>query len=434
MQIEITPAGERPARVAILTTYYAPVIGGAESSAARLASYLTQRGHEVMVITKRTSVDHPEHDCVDGISVWRRPPIGPRKAFGKWAWLPWAATALSAAKDRYDVVVVVDQRAAELAAIWARLRHGVPLVYHPQVDGTLNGRHPLKRGTKAMIHRWLSWPIRQANRCADAIACLSGAIIAEGRELGIPADRLHYLPNAIDTSRFRPLRAPARLAARQAFGVGADTVAYSFVGRLSREKGVRELLQAWHQAGVPNAHLLVGGPDMQDHPWNEGPWARDFVREHGLSTTVTFLGSLTPDDVARVHGAADVAVLPSHFEAQGLAAVEAMATGRPIIASDVGGVPEFVVHEHNGLLVPPHDVPALAAAMRRMAESPALRDQWGAEARTTALTFAEDVVLERYAQLIDLLAFGHPPRPKSARGRLASVMLVHPEWFNGPLW
>ena len=101
-----------------------------------------------------------------------------------------------------------------------------------------------------------------------------------------------------------------------------------------------DLMQAWDRLRPANAVLLVAGPDMTDHPWNEGPAAREFVERHNLSASVRFLGSIA--DVAPLLRAADVVIQPSHFEALGLSAVEALASGVPVVASAVGGLLDFV--------------------------------------------------------------------------------------------
>lgn len=392
------------ARVLLVSTYYAPVIGGAEAGAARLARYLHRRGHALLVLTRRTRPDTPEYETMDGVDIWRRPPIGPRTSIGKWLWLPWELSGLSAVRDRYDVIVVVDQRASGLPALVARWRFGTPVVFQPQVQGTLDGRHPQKTGAASTINQWLTWPVRWMYGRADAIACIATSIIGEGRALGVPASRLHYLPNPVDTRAFRPLAPAERAEARAALGFTVDDIVFTYVGRLSREKGIRDLLLAWRRAGLTGCRLMVVGPDMKDHPWNEGPWSRAFVEAEGLSASVTFLGPLSHAEIARLHGAADVAVLPSHFEAHPVSAIEAMAAGRPIIASNVGGVPDFVVNGQNGLLVPPQDQAALVAALTRMAGDADARAQWGVAARQAAEAFGEEVVLERFAELIDSLA------------------------------
>lgn len=393
----------RHARVILLSTYYAPVIGGAEAGASRLATYLRRRGHDVLVITRRTHHDHPEHDVIDDVKIWRRPPVSPRTAIGKWRWLPSAVRAVAAVHHDYDVIAVVDQRATGLSALWARRRFGLPVVFQPQVQGTLDGRHPQKTGWVSTLHQWLTWPLRRAYGQADAIACIAQSIVREGRALGVPESRLHYIPNPVDTRVFRPLGAEERAEARAAFGLAPDDIAFTYVGRLSREKGIRNLLIAWRRAELSGCRLMVVGPDMKDHPWDEGPWARAYVREQGLSDSVTFLGPLPHATIARLQGAADVAVLPSHFEAHPVAAVEAMAAGRPIIASNVGGVPDFVVDGRNGLLVPAQDETALIAALTRMAHDAEARAQWSAAAADTGRQFSEDIVLERFAALLDSL-------------------------------
>ncbi len=103
------------------------------------------------------------------------------------------------------------------------------------------------------------------------------------------------------------------------------------------------------------------------------------VRTLGLDANVRFLGRV--DDVASVLAAADVLVMPSRQEGLGVAALEAMAAGLPVIASRVGGLPEAVVDGATGLLVPPADVPALAAAIARLAADRALARRLGAAGR-----------------------------------------------------
>jgi glycosyltransferase involved in cell wall biosynthesis len=203
----------------------------------------------------------------------------------------------------------------------------------------------------------------------------------------------------VDTRRFAPAAPDERRALRERLGFPVDAVLAVFVGRLSKEKGVMELLRAWADAR-PAASLAVVGPPMTDHPWDVSAEARTLVEREGLADSVQFLGGQPPDVVAAWLRIADFAVQPSHFEAMGLAAAEAMAAGVPVIASDIGGYRDFVVDGENGLLVPPHDVAALAGALTRMAADASLRVRLGAAARTAALQFDEQIVLERFAELL----------------------------------
>jgi glycogen(starch) synthase len=142
---------------------------------------------------------------------------------------------------------------------------------------------------------------------------------------------------------------------------------------------------------------------MDGHPWNVGPAAREFVDRHGLATSVRFLGSV--GDVASLLRVADVAIQPSHFEALGLSAIEALASGVPVVASAVGGLLDFIVDGGNGLLCPPRDPSALARAIRTIVEDEGLRRRLAACARASVLAeYDEAVVSERFGVLLRQLA------------------------------
>jgi glycosyltransferase involved in cell wall biosynthesis len=395
----------RAIRIVLVSTYYRPVIGGAETSSERLALYLRRRGHHVEVITKRTAVDLPSREVIDGIDVHRLAPTGARSAAGKWLWLPWLFAALM--RSQYDIICVNDQRGSGLAA-WAaaRLRRKA-LVIQPQTEGSLSGRHPAQSGVVAALNRAVTLPIRFVYGRADAISGISRSILDEARALGVEEARLHYMPNPFSASAFAPLDPQQRTAVRESLGWSPGDLVFLFTGRLSLEKGLKDLLTAWPGAAAPHWRLVLAGPAMPGHPWDLGAWIAGFVREHRLEQRVTTLGACTPERLARIMASADVAVLPSHFEAQGLAAVEAMACGLPIVATNVGGLPDFVVDGVNGLLVPPHDPRALGAALQKIdgiLTHPDRRREWSMAARAAVLPFDQDAVLGRFAGVLEDLA------------------------------
>jgi glycosyltransferase involved in cell wall biosynthesis len=141
---------------------------------------------------------------------------------------------------------------------------------------------------------------------------------------------------------------------------------------------------------------------MDGHPWNVGPDARAFAERHRLGSTTRFLGSVA--DVAPLLRAADVVVQPSHFEAQGLSALEALASGVPVVASAVGGLLDFVTLE-NGVLTPPHSSAALADSLRAIVSDAALRARLADRARASVIAeYDEQVVFSRFAALLRQLA------------------------------
>ena len=377
-------------RVVVLTTYFRPVVGGVESNAERLARFLHANGFGVRVLTKRISRSLPDEEDMDGVPVERIGPFGERSASGKWQLLPSLLYWLIRHAASYDVVCCVDYRGVGIAAIAARAVTGRRVVLQAQTPGGL-------------VQRPLASPVIAVYRLADAVACISHALEDEARAAGVPADRVHFLPNAVDMKRFRPASTDEQRALRRQLDISSGTIVCLFVGRLSREKGLMDLMGAWNLVRPANAVLLVAGPDMVDHPWNEGPAARAYVEQQGLGASVRFLGSIA--DVAPLLRAADVVVQPSHFEAQGLSAVEALATGVPVIASGVGGLLDFVIDGDNGKLCPPRDPEALAAAIRTMVTDDAFRRHTTAEARASVLEqYDEQTVFSRFADLLRQLA------------------------------
>jgi glycosyltransferase involved in cell wall biosynthesis len=397
----------RPA-VVIATTFYRPVLGGAEAAAERLAVYLVRRGHRVTVLTKRTAVAHPATETIDGIAIARLPPVGERTGAGKWRFVPSLYRALLDHRDA-GVVCCIDYRAIGLSALTARRRTGVPVIFQAQTDGVISGARMrawfehVGANPQGPTARLITWPIRAVYGRADAIACISRGIEQETLAEGVPRERVHYLPNPIDTRAFSPVTSDIRTQIRDSLGVARDAVLATFVGRLSREKGVLELVRAWMNAR-PAAELVLIGPAMTDHPWDVSREARRLVTEHGLDGSVRFIGGQSTTSVAAWLRASDFSIQPSHFEAMGLAAAEAMAVGVPVIASDIGGYRDFIQHEQNGLLVAPHDIDGLASAIQRLIGSAELRARLGREARVTAEQFDERIVLGRFAELIDRLA------------------------------
>ena len=396
--------------VAIVTTYYRPVLGGAESAAEHLATYLVRRGHEVLVVTKRTSTEHPREETRDGVRIIRTPPLGARRASGKWFAIPWIVQALLRHRSHFRVICCVDFRGIGIAALIAGHWTGSPVIFHAQTEGALSGARLVTAlgsvgvAPHGSLARVATWPIRAVYGRARAILCISRSIEREALACGIPRDRVAYVPNPVDAARFTAVPSGERPALRRSLGLPVDATIAVYVGRLSREKGVMDLVEAWSGLNVPNTLLLVVGPDMTGNPWDVGPAARALVADRGIGASVRFVGGQPSESIAKWLQCADLAVQPSHFEAFGMSAAEAMAVGLPVIASDVGGLRDFVKGGVNGLLVPPHDPPALREALRRLLTDAPLRQRLGQAAVATGRSFDEHIVLEMFATRIDQLA------------------------------
>jgi glycosyltransferase involved in cell wall biosynthesis len=303
----------------------------------------------------------------------------------------------------YDVVCVIDYRGVGIPPILSRVITGRPVLVQGQVTGVLSGTvEQLTVKPEPMMVRALKWLPRMVYRRADAIACISSVLEDEAVKSGVPRERVHLLPNAVDMRRFRPPTLEERSARRRALNVGADEIVCLFVGRLSLEKGLMDLLEAWRLAQPADGVLVIAGPDMVNNAWDAGPSARAFVHRHQLGGSVKFIGASS--DVPAILQAADVLVQPSHFEAQGLSAVEALACGVPVIATAVGGLKDFVVDGVNGRLVSPRDPAALSAAIRELVLNRQLRERLAASARPSVERYDERVIFSEMVELLTRLA------------------------------
>jgi glycosyltransferase involved in cell wall biosynthesis len=170
-----------------------------------------------------------------------------------------------------------------------------------------------------------------------------------------------------------------RNAARNRLGFNSDKVLVLFAGQIVQHKGVADLINAWQLLSDTcrrQVEILVIGEDLQ----KQGEYRRameSLAKEIGCPAR--FLGFQR--NMAEWQMAADIAVVPSHVEPLGLVVMEAMAHGLPVVGSDVGGIPEMIVHGETGLLVSPRDPKSLASALERLINCPQERRRLGEAGR-----------------------------------------------------
>jgi glycosyltransferase involved in cell wall biosynthesis len=202
----------------------------------------------------------------------------------------------------------------------------------------------------------------EINRLIVVSRAIDQKVVDEGRT---ETERV-LIYNGVDLERFDHQEPCCTL--REEYGMEPEAQIVGVVGRLELEKGHPTLLEAWPLVleQVPGAYLLIVGEGSRQDALHQ------IAREQGIERHVVFTGRR--DDIPAVTAALDVAVLPSYREAQGLTILEAMAMSRPVVASNVGGIPEMIEDGVSGLLVPPHDPPALADAIARLLKNHQLAD------------------------------------------------------------
>jgi glycosyltransferase involved in cell wall biosynthesis len=214
------------------------------------------------------------------------------------------------------------------------------------------------------------------NRAVDAVIAISQGVRAALLQAGVHADRIRVVPSGVDPPTLAATPA-ARTTTRTAWGAADGDVVVMLPGVLEPRKGHTVLLAA-------AARLASAAPAIRYVFCGDGT-QRDALRTAAAPVTdaVRFAGF--QGDMAPCFAAADVVVLPSLKEGLGVAALEAMAAGRPVVASRVGGLAEAVADGETGLLVPPGDDEALAAAIHRLARDPAMRARLGEAGRARVL-------------------------------------------------
>jgi N-acetyl-alpha-D-glucosaminyl L-malate synthase BshA len=367
-------------------------LGGSGVVASELGALLAARGHHVRFI----GAEPPPrfHASAPRVSFHRVPATAPPPVESSAYAFELAAAIVEAARD-VDVIHAHYAVPHAAAAVVARaiLRDGGARL--PRLVTTLHGTDVTAFGVDP---RWRP-VVRHAVARSDAITVPSSFLRAEAvRHLGLREDGVRVIPNFVDPDVYRPREGHLGelFPALGSFDDAARRPRVLFHGSsfraLKRVGDAVLALASLRRQGLPTALALLG-----DGPERAAVEAR--VADLGLESSVRFLG-------ARGHfedllSRADVFLLPSETESFGLAALEALASGVPVVASAVGGLPEVVRDGETGLLVPPADPEALARAVRALLHDETRRRAMSERARADAVArFAPKPAVDRYEEVL----------------------------------
>lgn len=206
------------------------------------------------------------------------------------------------------------------------------------------------------------------------VACNKLIAVSEGvkRHLmkqGVSGEKIEVIYNGLETSR---IAVGNRTEARESLWITESDIAFGITARITKAKGIAEAIEATAMVAKshPKVRLVLFGDG------NEMEFFRSMTISQGIANRVLFAGYQT--DIFKVLPALDAFMLPSHKEAMGIAILEAMACGLPCIGTNVGGIPEVILDNETGLLVPDKDAEALADAMTILITNPELRAEYGA--------------------------------------------------------
>lgn len=223
---------------------------------------------------------------------------------------------------------------------------------------------------------------KQCLETADMIVATSPQEKEHMRSLLSEQGNITVIPCGTDVESFGSV---SRLDSRGRLNIKPEAKVILYVGRFDPRKGIETLVRAVGCKEVklhPDLKLIIVGgstPDRKDGKERER--IKALVKELGLEEITTFAGRIEHEDLTYYYAAADVCVVPSHYEPFGLVAIEAMACSTPVIASEVGGLKFTVINELTGLLVPPQNEKAFAQAINRVLSYPAWSRQLEKDAR-----------------------------------------------------
>lgn len=368
-----------PCRIAFGITELDP--GGAERMLTELVTRLDRREWEPHVYCLGPEAHYAQvlraHDvpvtCFSGRGFWSAPSV-------LWRW------TMELRRFRPEILYTFLFHANLLGRFAGRLA-GVPhLISGIRVAEKRNRWH-------GRLDRWTNWLVER-NVCVSR-----GVAEFVEQSIGLDPGKTVVIPNAVDMQRFADVD-PADLAS---LGIPPGSIVMITIGRLEHQKGVDILLDAATRLVplLPQMHfLIVGeGPDREK--------LQEKAQSAGIANHVHWAGFR--DDVPQLLAASTALVLPSRWEGMPNVLLEAMAAGKPIIATDVEGVSEMILPDLNGSLVAPGDSQGLGDAIVRLAREPDLISKWGRESqRICQERFAIRTFVENHVKLFRQFRSGAP--------------------------
>ena len=391
--------GQAIRRVAIISVHGCPMAqpgmrsaGGMNVYLHQLAPLLAQSGVCVDVFTRSHHPEGPEF--VD---------LGPRARV-----VHFPAGPIDAPKE--EIASYLPTFLSQMERFAAEEGLGYDLVHsHYWFSGWVGQRiaaswgvpHIVTFHTLALVKQWAGGeeePLKRQLAELDLARNAQGIVAFSSSErealvnmYGAPPDRIHVVPGGVDLSRFQP---GAKLAARQRLGLNTDEPIVLYVGRLDPFKGPDILLKAFGLISTDHpAHLLIVGGDARTDL--EAERLHQLAERLGIASRISWQSAVPQERLVDYYVAADLLAMPSYHESFGLAALEAMACGTPVVAARVGALASLVLNGQTGCLVDGHEPEAFARCLESVLTNTALRERMGRAAQAWAREFPWSHVADR---------------------------------------
>lgn len=349
--------------ICMITWEYPPrIVGGIARHCEGLAKALVKMGNSVHVIT----LDFPgvpQYEEVEGVKIHRTSVELGHPNFITWVFIfnhfMEKKIAMLSKDIKFDIVHIHDWLVA-LAGIATKHYLKTPLIltiHSTEVGRVFNLNNP----DSYLIDGIEWWATYESKR----VIVTSNSMKHEVKEhFHLPQSKIDVIPNAIDASKY-DIKVN-REAVKRRYGIAPDDRIVLFVGRLVPQKGVEYLIKATSKiiSNNPNARIVIVGDGwLKEHLWS---LADSSEYKHRIS----FLGFLSDSELIELTLSSDVLVIPSIYEPFGIVALEGMAAGVPVVASNIGGLAEIVEHDRTGVLVYAGDSNSIAWEVNKILSDP----------------------------------------------------------------
>lgn len=411
-------------RIALLTVHTSPLAplggkktGGMNVYIRHLAAELGRIGIEVDIFTRRTTlaapdVDYSLGDNVRVIRVNAGPPtvLDPNAVYDYVSQFAAGVIAFNTREGgrQYDVIYshywLSGWVANKLNEVW-----GTPFVQMFHTLGHMKNR--IQAGVPMMMQDARVKTETEITRWADRIIAATPAEQAQLLWL-YRADRrkIDIVPPGVDPERFRPI---PTAHARDQLGINPECNLFLFVGRIERLKAIDTILQAVDLLRRENKPLMertcfaIIGGDPKNPADEEIQRLKSVAQELKIEHLVDFLGAKNHEELRLYYAAASAVIVPSDYESFGMVALEAMAAGTPVIASEVGGLAFLVQDQETGLLMPVRDPKALAAGIVSILADSEKHRLLGENAAQLAEQYAWQRIVERLLPIFEDVVSRH---------------------------
>jgi len=391
-------------RVCMITARFYPEYGGGARQALQLCLEIRNRGISPFVVTRdyrnSFSMFDTMEDRIFGVRVFRLPSVFEKGIFSKLWFVVRLLAFLACHHTRYEVIHVHGIRHYTYPVLLLAKGMGKKVIVKMTCFGVDD---PLTLKSKRFGRQRL-----KLLSLADRVIGVSSELCNSYRQSSLCPDKLIYIPNGVDTEKFKGLGTDRRLRLRDKLGVSAESLVVVFIGSITKRKGADLLIQSWEKMieRFPISTLVMIGPRDENEGTIKERYLTDnlleYLRNKGLKETVIFTGYLT--DVREYLQISDIFVLPTNREGLPTALLEAMACGVAPLATRLDSLSELIRDKVNGLLFEPGKARQLSECLILLAGNTQLRRSYGRASRKVVLErYCLDVVADDYAGLYRVL-------------------------------